>query len=234
MPHLTLLVLEVSQQKSGLITGLMTDLIISPNPKQFEVKDWSYLNSLYMHESNTTRGSFDPVLSSLAGLFISYLQRATQNWTWGQSPCHAPSGLPAGYPRETTKYTSSQTQRTGEKRFKEKMLAEKEHKRMTCSRTYHLLLEWNALWEKVGHSAAEGCRAQNYSCEKQIPFCHLPTSEHLTSQPRRYFNTALLLGQLTSRLRREVDSTVTTSTGTICRTQQHFWTCSGTLPVDLP
>lgn len=58
----------------------------------------------------------------------------------------------------------------------------------------------------------------------------------LTSQPQHYFNTVLMLGQLSYHLHREVDSTVTTFSGNICRTQQHFWTCSfsGTLPVDLP
>lgn len=132
--------------------------------------------------------------------------------------------------------TPVQTHRTGDKILKEKMLAEKEHRRMTCSRTHALLQEWNTFWEKVGHSAVEGCRAQNYSCKKQIPFCHLPTSGCLTSQPQHYFNTVLMLGQLSYRLHREVDSTITTFSGNICRTQQHFWTClfSGTLPVDLP
>lgn len=114
MPYLTLLVLEVFQQKKGLITGLKTDLIIGPTPKQFKVKDWSYLNSLYMYKSNKTKGNFDPVLSSLAGLFICYPQRAAQNWTWDHRNCHAPSGFLTGYPGETTKYTSSDTQDWGQ------------------------------------------------------------------------------------------------------------------------
>jgi len=80
-----------------------------------------------MHKLNKTRGSFDPVLSLLAGLFICYLRRATklnlrtQGLSWS-----------ARFPHWLfTKYTSSQTQRTEEERFKEKLLAEKEHKRMT-------------------------------------------------------------------------------------------------------
>lgn len=232
MSHLTLPVSVVFQQKSGLIIGLKTDVIISPTPKQFKVEDYSYLNSLYMHKSNKTRGSFDPVLSLLAGLVICYLQRATQSWTWEHRDCHALSGFPTGYPRETTKCTTSQPPRTGEKRFKEKMQPEKEHNRMIC-RTSHVLPEGNMIWEKAGHSAAKGCRAPNYSCKKQSPFCLSPAWECLTSQPQHCCNTALLLGSFPLG---HAHGPVTAFGGTTCRTRQHSQTRSfwSTLSVDLP
>lgn len=90
--------------------------------------------------------------------------------------------------------------------------------------------------KKLGHRAAEDCRAQNYGCKK--PKFHSATcqllSVHLHSLS--ITNTVSLLGLLSSRLHRAAGRTITISSRTNCRTRKLFWTCSfsSTLPVDLP
>lgn len=59
------------------------------------------------------------------------------------------------------------------------------------------------------------------AAKKQIPFCHLPGSECLTSQPQHHFNTVLLLSQLSLHLHGKVDSTSSTVSGTICSISGH-------------
>lgn len=190
-----------------------------------------------MHKSNKGSGSFDPVLSSLAGLCISYLQRATRSWTWEHRDCHALSGFPAGYPRETTKYTDrvgwgEEIQGKNAVR-KGTQKDELQQNLPPFTRVKRYLGEsgtQHSLKAVELRSTAAKSKSRSATCQLLSVWLH-----RLSIILTQRFST-VLLGQLSSRLRREVNGTVTTRSGTICRTQQHFWTCSssGTLPVDLP